>query len=256
MGVAASHIEFEGPYFLNSAPFTGTPTIVDVQSTGAALTWSTGLQYDVTESLTVGARYQSQNRFDNNGNARVTIPGIGTSFYDLDMGIVWPRSVGVGLMYSWTCSTRFGLDVEWQQWSKAYDSIDMSFTNPDNPVFVQIAGPQIRESLPLNWKDAIVVKGGVEQDIGCDKTVRLGYSYNSDAVRSETATPYLPTILSHYFTGGFGIRRCGWEYDAAYQFSFRPTLHTDNSLLAGGDNANSAMSTYAHWLFLSATHRF
>ena len=56
LGVAASHIELEGPYFINSAPLTGTPTVIDVQATGTAITWSSGLQYDVTERLTLGAR--------------------------------------------------------------------------------------------------------------------------------------------------------------------------------------------------------
>jgi len=48
LGAAVSHIEIEGPYFLNSAPLAGTPTELDLQATGAALSWSLGLQYALT----------------------------------------------------------------------------------------------------------------------------------------------------------------------------------------------------------------
>ena len=256
LGVAASHIELEGPYFINSAPLTGTPTVIDLQATGTAITWSTGLQYDVTERLTLGARYQSQNRFKNNGNARVTIPGLGTSAYDMTLDIVWPRTLGVGLQYKLTDSRRVGLDLEWQQWSRAMNKIDFAFRNPTNPVFQQVAGPTLNDSVPQNWHDAIVVKSGIEQDIGTDKTIRAGYSYNNDAVQNSTMTPYIPTILSHYFTAGGGLKKCGWEYDAAYQYSFRPTLHEDTSDLAGGDFSSSRFHTAAHWMFLSASRKF
>ena len=256
LGVAASHIELEGPYFINSAPLTGTPTVIDVQATGTAITWSSGLQYDVTERLTLGARYQSQNRFKNNGNARVTIPGLGTSAYDMTLDIVWPRTLGAGLQYKFTDSRRVGLDLEWQQWSRAMNKIDFAFSNPTNPVFQQVAGPTLNDSIPLRWHDAIVVKSGIEQDIGTDKTIRAGYSYNNDAAQNSTMTPYIPTILSHYFTAGFGLKKCGWEYDAAYQYSFRPTMHEDISDLAGGDFSSSRFHTAAHWMFLSASRKF
>jgi long-chain fatty acid transport protein len=256
LGVAASHIELEGPYYVNSAPLTGVPTLLDLQSTGAALTWSGGLQYKWSERLTLAGRYQSQNEFHNDGNARVTIPGIGTSFYDANVGITWPRSVGVGLQYKLSRSRRLGLDVDWQQWSKAYDQIDLRFSNGDNPVFDLIAGPVVREAFPLNWKDSIVAKGGLEQDLSGGRTIRTGYSFNSDAVIGATATPYLPTILMHYFTMGYSWQKNGWTYDTAYQYSFRPTLHVASSSLAGGDNSNSSMNTRAHWIFMGVTRRF
>jgi len=256
LGVAASHVELEGPYFINSSPLAGTPTKIDIQATGTAITWSTGLQYDLTEQLTVAARYQSQNRFKNDGNALVMIPGLGTSAYDMILDIVWPRSLGFGLQYKLTESRRIGLDLDWQQWSRATDKIDLAFRNPSNPVFQAVAGPTLNDSIPLAWSDTIVVKTGLEQDIGTDKTLRVGYSYNNDAAQSGSMTPYIPTILSHYFTGGFGLKRNGWEYDAAYQYAFRPTMRVATSDLAGGDFSSSSFHTAAHFMFLSATRKF
>ncbi len=256
LGVAISHVELEGPYFLNSAPLTGTPTLIDLQSTGTALTWAGGLQYQASNRLILAARYQSQNRFQNDGNARVFIPGLGNSNYDMKLDIVWPRSLGGGFQFEVSPGRRLAIDVDWQQWSRAKDEIGLRFTDSSNPVFNQVAGPVINESLPLQWKDNVVVKSGIEQDIGLGKTVRIGYGYNSDAVQGSTTSPYLPTILQHYFTGGYSWRRCCWEYNLAYQYSFRPTMHIQNSSLAGGDFSNSSLSTQAHWLFLGASHKF
>ena len=255
-GIALSHIELEGPHFISSAPLTGVPTRIDLQATGAALSWSTGLQYKVSDCLNVAARYQSQNRFQSNGNTSIAIPGVGSSYYDTTMDFVWPRVAGVGLKYELSPSTRLGLDVDWQQWSHAMNSVDLHFSNPDNPVFLAMAGPKVGDSLPLNWKDNVVIKTGIERDIAPNKTVRLGYGYNSDAVRASTMTPFLPTILSNYFTAGFGWRRSSWEYDTSYQYSYRPTLHTSQSDLVGGDQTDSTYDVQAHWLFLGVTKKF
>lgn len=256
LGIAVSHIELEGPHFITSAPLTGVPTIIDLQATGAALSWSTGLQYQVTDRLSFGAHYQSQNRFQNSGNTSIAIPGVGNSYYDTTVDIVWPRVAGAGLKYELSPVTRIGLDVDWQQWSKAMNSIDLHLSDPDNPIFRAMAGPQVGDTLPLRWNDNVVIKTGVERDIAPNKTVRLGYGYNSDAVRASTMTPYLPTILSNYFTAGFGWRHNNWEYDTAYQYSYRPTLQTGQSDLVGGDQSDSSYKVEAHWLFLGATKRF
>jgi long-chain fatty acid transport protein len=256
LGVSLSHIELDGPHFISVAPLTGVPTKVDLQSTGAALTWSTGLQYQATDDLTLAASYQSQNRFKNNGGATILIPGLGQSYYDMTMDIVWPRTATVGMLYKLSPATRVGLDLGWQQWSKAMDRVDFQFRNPDNPVFLAVAGPQVRDSLPLNWKDNIVVKTGIERDLTPNKTIRFGYSHNSDAVQASTLTPYLPTMMSHYFTTGFGLKKQSWEYDIAYQYSFRSTLQSGVSDLVGGDHSFASLNTQAHWLFLGATKRF
>ena len=78
-GVAVNHMELEGPYFLQGpSPFRGTPTLLDLQATGAEITWATGLQYHLLPTTTVGVRYQSQSSFRLDGNSLITIDGLGT----------------------------------------------------------------------------------------------------------------------------------------------------------------------------------
>ncbi len=149
LGVAASHIELEGPYFLNSGALAGTPTRLDLQATGAALSWSLGTQYKLSDQTTIGVRYQSANEFRSDGKSSVTIPGLGNTIYDTNVALTWARSVGIGLMHKLSPSRRIGLDFEWENWSDAFDNATLTFTKPSNPVFLAVAGPKVVEVFPL-----------------------------------------------------------------------------------------------------------
>ncbi len=256
LGVAASHVEIEGPYYLNSGPLRGTPTLLDLQATGAALSWSLGMQYTLTDRTTLGVRYQSANEFESDGKANVVINGLGSSVYDVNVALNWPRSVGIGMMHKITPRRRFGLDFQWEDWSSAYDNAVLNFTNPSNPVFLAVAGPTIREVFPLRWRDALIVSTGLEQDLNGGRTVRVGYRYQDNPIPASSTSTYLQTTLEHQFSVGYGFRHHGWELDAAYQFAFGPDVHTGTSIYPGGDFSNATLRTQTHMLFLSAMHRY
>lgn len=255
LGVAISHVELEGPYYINSLPLTGTPTPLDLQATGAALSWSLGMQYQLSDATVFAARYQSQNRFQNNGNARVNIPTLGFNTYDTTLDIVWPRVVGLGLQHDLGGGVRLGIDADWVQWSRASDTIDLLFSDPDNPVYAMFA-PVVPERLPLQWRDSLWVRSGIEKDLGCGHVGRLGYAYGRNPVNANFATTYIATNLVHTFSAGYGVRRGRWEFDAAYQYAFGPAVEVGTSGIAGGDFSNSSISTKTHWMFFSATTLF
>ncbi len=256
LGAAVSHVEIEGPYFLNSGPLAGTPTILDLQVTGAALSWSVGTQYAVSDQTTIGARYQSENKFESDGKATVNIAPLGISRYDVQYGMTWAQSVGVGLMHQLDSRQRIGIDLEWEDWSNAYDSVELGFTNPNNPIFLAVAGPSIAEVFPLQWKDAFVVSTGYERDLDNNHTIRFGYRYQDNPIPAATSTTYLQTTLQHHFSAGYGFKHRGWEIDTAYQFAFAPDVKTGVSVYPGGDFSDATISTQTHMVFLSAMRRF
>ncbi|TWT83669.1 Outer membrane protein transport protein (OMPP1/FadL/TodX) [Planctomycetes bacterium CA13] len=255
-GLAASHLEIEGPYYLNSMPLRGTPTMLDLQSTGSALSWSCGMQYAVSDQTTIGVRYQSQNEFTSNGKANVAIAGLGDSDYDVNVGLAWARSVGIGMMHQVDARQRVAIDFIWEDWSDAYDNASLTFTNPSNPVFEAVAGPSIDEVFPLLWEDSLVVSAGYERDFGSNQTVRLGYRYQDNPVPPSTASTYLQTTLEHHFSAGYGFKHSGWEIDTAYQFAFAPNVYTATSVYPGGDFSDAILKTQTHMVFLSAMRRF
>ncbi len=243
LGVAANHTEIEGPFYIQTGALAGVPTHFDMQATGAALAWSTGVQYQLSEATTLGAAYNSRNRFKLDGSASVTIAGLGTARYDLDAEFAWPQTLGVGVQHRLSPTQGVGLDLIWFDWSQAFDSLDVTMTDP--------RGNQIRDSFPLRWRDSLSVRLGFEQALFGSSTLRAGYVYHRNPVPAETLTPYIPGILEHSFSLGYGKRWSDHSLDFAYSYSCGSEQGIGESGLQGGDFHNSRMDVQAHWLMLT-----
>src|SRR5258708_397684 len=61
-GLAYGHVDLEGPFFLQSGPLKGVPTVIDLQGDGVAPTGSIGLQYKLSRNTTLGLAYTSETR--------------------------------------------------------------------------------------------------------------------------------------------------------------------------------------------------
>lgn len=256
-GVAVNHMELEGPYFLQGpSPFRGTPTLLDLQATGAEITWATGLQYHLLPTTTVGVRYQSQSSFRLDGNSLITIDGLGTSRFDTEFNIVWPQSFGFGLRHEFNRSSVFGFDVEWRDWSSAFDQFGVRLTNPDNPIFANVIGSELLEEFPLNWRDVFSFRFGWERHVSVDRTVRAGYVFHRNPIPDSTLTPFIQATLEHAFSVGMTQRIGSCEFDCAYQFSTGRDRSVATSDFIGGDFDQSRISTSAHWASVGVIKRF
>jgi long-subunit fatty acid transport protein len=257
LGVAINHMELEGPYTLQGpSAFAGTPTKFDLQATGAGLSWASGLQYRLTPRTTIGVNYQEQTKTELSGNTLVEIPGLGQSRFDTDLNVKWPRTLGIGFKHQANSSLDFGVDVVWFNWSNAFDSFNNTLSNPDNPVYAAVVGNQLQENLPLNWRDTVSVRTGLQQRIGCGKTLRAGYVYHRNPIPDGTVSPFVQTTLEHAFSFGYGWEMNGYELDFAYQFSFSGEQNVGTSDYIGGDFDNATSKVQAHWLSVSAIRRF
>lgn len=256
LGLAVSHAELEAPFHMQTGPFAGTPTVMDLQGTGAALCWSLGLQYALTDCTMLGVTYTSESRFDLDGSAAVDVVGLGHSRYDLEMALAWPQSVGAGIRHQLNRRQVFSADVIWYDWSHAFDSLDMTMTNPSNPAFAGLLGPTVTDALPLDWRDTISVRLGYEHGLSACSVLRTGYIYHRNPVPQSTLTPFIPATLEHAISTGYGHRWCHSQFDIGYQFSFGSSRDVDTSEIVGGDFDNSSMDASAHWLFLTYQQRF
>lgn len=256
LGLAVSHAELEAPFFGQTGALAGVPTVMDLEGTGAALCWSAGLQYALSDRTMLGVCYTSESRFDLDGSADVEVAGLGQSRYDLEMGLTWPQSLGGGLRHQWDCCNVFSMDVIWYDWSHAFDSLDLDMTNPSNPVFAGLLGPSVSDALPLNWRDSISTRLGYEHSLGPCSVFRTGYIYHRNPVPASTLTPFIPATLEHAISTGYGHRWASSRFDVGYQFSFGSSRDVGTSSVIGGDFDNSSMDASAHWLFLTYQQRF
>jgi long-chain fatty acid transport protein len=251
-GFAVSHVELEGPYTLqNAGLLTGLPTFVNLHATGVAPIFSVGLQYELTEATTIGAAYQSESRFSMSGKTDVALPLVGDYPFDLGMNITWPRTLGLGVRHQLDPQRVFSVDVIWFDWSSAFDDFGITLTDAAHPNL-----PSIGEKTPLNWRDSVSVRLGYERQFFGNQTARAGYVYHRNPIPAQTLTPYIPAILEHCFSVGYGVQWGLWEIDAAYMFTFSPEVYVPASGIIGGDFDGSTYKAFTHFIGASLIRRF
>jgi len=251
-GVAISHAELEGPIFLQTGALRGVPTRFDLQGTGAAFTGSVGLQYDLTPQTVIGVSYTSESRFRLDGSLKADVFGLApfpiSSNFDAQTDLVWPRSLGVGIQHRFCGCRRFAAEVLWYDWSHAFQQLDILLTDATNPLFTALLGPEIRESLPLDWHDSVSLRLGYEWDRTYLDTLRFGYVYHDSPVPESTLNPYLDGVLVHAFSMGYSRQlRRGAQLNLGYQYNWGPERFVGQSAIAGGDFDNSRFRAQAHW---------
>jgi long-chain fatty acid transport protein len=254
LGLALGHTALEGPFFIQSGPFAGVPTLLNLHTTGAAITGGLGLQYILTDRTTLGVAYTEQTQFDADGNARATILtpfGPLASGFDARTRLTWPRSLGVGLKHEMCCCQRMGLDVIWYNWSKAFDQFDITLSNPSNPIVGGLLGPSYTDVFPMRWHDTVSLRLGYEWDANDTWTWRGGYVYHPSPAPNSTLNPYTDGVLLHTFSAGCSYRACRGVWNFAYQYMFAPTRSVGTSSVVGGDFSNSTYNAQAHWVNIS-----
>lgn len=251
LGVAVSHAEVEAPYTLQRpGPLQGTPTLLDMQGTGAALSWSWGIQYELSPRTTLGLAYQNETRFQLDGNARITVPFLGSTLFDTEWDFVWPRSLGCGVQHRLCPHRTLSADLVWYDWSHAFDRFDLKFRQPTNPLIGAVTGPLLLESFPLDWHDTLSVRLGYSRRWGT-RLASLGYTYHRNPIPDATLSPFIQGILQHGFHLGYGWQRSGVEIDTAYQFSFGSNRRVVASDIVGGDFDDASHHAQVHWFLIS-----
>ena len=251
LGPAISHVELEGPFFFQTPPFAGVPSIINVDATGAAPTWTVGLQYKVSERTTLGLAYTGETRFNLKGDADLAVPGLGAGTYDFKLDFVFPRMFGAGLKHEVTQQLRVSADVYWTDWSHAFDRLDVQFTNGSS-----LALPAtITDSIALDWNDTVSVRLGLEYDLSAHQTLRLGYIYRPSPIPEGTLTSYIPAVQEHDVTVGYSHRVEAWKFSFAYLYAFGNASVRDSQLV-GDDFSASELNSDYHVVMLSASLAF
>ncbi|MFV0443140.1 MAG: OmpP1/FadL family transporter [Planctomycetaceae bacterium] len=249
LGLGYSQIELEGPYVLQSA---GLPTVMKTRADGFAVVGSLGLQFQATDTTTLGLTWQSESRFGLDGD---TFVGLGPGFaanYDADLRIKWPRSIAFGVRQQLADYHTVSADVTWLNWSESFDTASLHLSSPTMPLFP----PAVVEHIPLQWQDTVSMRLGYEYDLGSQETLRLGYVYTPNPIPAATLSPFIQSIMEHGFSCGYGFPVLGCEIDISYMFTFGPDQHVGTSAFIGGDFDNSSTSAQTHAIGISAIRRF
>lgn len=237
--------------------------VADMQLEGSTISLGAhfGVQYRVTDDVTLGARYLVRQRPEiDDGEATIEqietglvlapnnplgLPGgtpidavLQAQFDDAsgtapfaDQGgatsIPLPDQLVLGLQWSATDRARLLFDYQFTNWT-TFESLDIEFERIGLVV------------IPEDYEESHGFRFGGEYDFTDNTTGRVGYYYHTRAAPPKSVTPNLPTNSRSSFTLGLGTkltRSLGLE--AYYQYIDQPD--TQGRTVEGGLLANNGL---------------
>lgn len=156
-----------------------------------------GLQYAVSEKLTLGLAYTSPQMFGDfeytSTHANPNLPNYGTA-REIAFRMDVPAVYAAGLAYSPNARWHYGLDAKYIAYSTT-KGFDEKGYNPDGSV------------KGFGWDDIMAVSAGVSFKASDRVTLRGGYHYAGNPIPDEQSMFNVPApaVVQHHATGGLGV---------------------------------------------------
>lgn len=270
VGLIYNRNALRAPYTFQSHPaLRGFKTTLDLETSGLGVNGSFGLLFRPHDRLTLGLSYQTEIHADSDGSARgnagVQLINLGGGFagvrpdfhYDATVENIFPQQVGAGVSWQATPWLRTVVQVEWINWSRAFAELPIHLTNGNNTDLNAFLGTNaLDDTVPLNWRDRVVLRSGLEFRLSEAVTLRLGHAFGDSPVPATTLTPMTAAILRHTVTAGAEWQFGQLSLAAAYQHDLPATMTVGTSSLASGEYSASQTRVSLHWFALTAGYRF
>lgn len=206
----------------------------EIKGDGTSVGGTAALHYKLTDTLSLGARYQSE--------VELSLDGELNSSIDTEAEATLPDSVTIGASYTGLPDWTFGLDAVWTQWSD-FDKITYKF-------------PTSTATTPENWQDVWAIHLGAEYRINDSWALRGGYIWDESPITDEYRSPMLPGSDLQFVTTGFGYRFKKWTLDAAYAYSWAKNTHQGTEIVAAAPAFAGEYENSAHLLSFSVGCKF
>ncbi len=261
-GVVYTRNELQTPYIFQNNGLAGAKTFLDMQTQGVGVNGDVGLQWKVNDRLSLGLSYRTPTSFQTSGTAKgdlgaqlaaLGVVGVdGTYRYDSKIKTSLPQRLSAGFAAALMPRWRLLGQVEWVNYSAAYNHLDVNLSNGTNGVVNGVAGSTgITDRIALNWKDQYVFRLGTEVDVTEKFTMRLGYVYGKSPVPNDTLMPMTAAISEHTLACGLGWHTKAMRLDLAYQYDLPISRSGSGSLVTGPEYKNTKVSVQAHWVGLT-----
>lgn len=252
MSLAYNSKKLRSPYtFQNSTSPTvvnGTRVLLDLETEGWGFNYDIGALAQVSETVTIGLTYQSPTWIYTDGTARVNR---GVLTYDAEINEPMPQIVTAGVR--WQSTERLAVlgQVDWVNYSNAFDNLKINLTNTNNPAF-----PNFREKTPLGWDDSFVGRVGLDYQATESINLRAGYTYGNNPVTKGAFTPMTAAINEQSVSAGMVYAKDLHTFAIAYQYDIANTLNNSNSSTLLGPYGGAEVEYDVHWLTLSYSKGF
>jgi long-chain fatty acid transport protein len=262
IGLLFNENSLKSPYNFQTQPAVkGNNVLLDLETSGFDWDGRFGVLYRANDSLQFGVAYKKSSRIDSHGSAS----GDGSQIfnqplpfhYDAEVVNHLPQMIVSGLSWKFHPRWRLALQVDWINWSSTFRELPINLSNGSNTnINNLVRSSTLQDSVPLNWADRFVYRGGLEYTISENFLARAGYSYGQSPVPVSVLTPLTAAIVENTFTAGLGYHWKKFRLDLAYQWDIPTTRYVATSSLLSGDYSNSSTRVGIHWLALTAGIRF
>ena len=179
-----------------------------------------GMQYDLSETTTLGLAYRSQVEQELEGSSTLTVPGVPfpiVRFISADLTL--PDNASFGLSHKVTSDWTVMADVAWTNWS-VFDRLYAVDSN-GAPVVDQ----------PEDWEDSWRYSLGLEYKPGSAWTWRAGVAFDETPIPSaELRTPRIPGEDRTWLSFGFSYEASeNLSLDFAYAHLFVDDARINNT---------------------------
>ena len=269
VGNAYQDINLHAPFIFQSfAPLRGIKTPLDLNtSDNDAWNGDIGVIYRASDRLTFGLNYRTRTSITSegtaSGNANVQLANLGLGaarpdfIYDAQVETALPQSIAAGVHWQASDHLHLSAQVDWINWSDAFDTLVVNLSNGNNADLNGLAGgSSLTDRIPLDWNDAFVYRLGLEYSPADHWWLRLGYSYGGNPVPNVNLTPLNAAISEHSVSAGVGYETDRFRADLGYQFDLPHSEDTPLSGIRDGEYSNSSTRLHTHWLGLSMTWKF
>jgi long-chain fatty acid transport protein len=221
------------------------------------------------DNLQFGLSYQSPTQVGSHGtasgNASAQLNALGPAFagvrrdfnYDAEADTNFPQIVSGGMSWKFAKKWRMALQIDWINWSEAFDVLPVKLTNGNNANLNGLAGGNsLQDNIPLRWSDQVVYRVGFEYALTEAWCLRWGYAYGKSPVPDNTLTPMTAVIPENTLSAGAGYHWRWLQVDFAYQWDLPVTRIVNQSALLDGEYSGSSTRVGVHWFGLTTTVRF
>lgn len=243
----------ETAYVFQSNPaLTGLKTLLDLHTNGVGWNGSVGARVRLSKRLEFGVAYKTQTTIASKGtatgNAGVQFAAIGLGAarpdfkYNAEVDNTLPQSVTANIAWRVTPRLRLVTQADWINWKNAFTALPVILTNGNNSDINGLLGTNgIKDSIPLQWRDQLVARIGVERDWLENASLRAGYAHSNDPVPGSTLSPLTAAITRNTLSGGIGYRMGRWRFDFSYSVDPTATATSGQSVLHSGEYNNSTV---------------
>jgi long-chain fatty acid transport protein len=257
VGLDYNQNTLEAPYIFQSAPgLVGDKVLVDLHTSGFGVNAQTGVLFRPRQDLQFGLTYESPTTIfshgDASGNAGAQLKVPSYPFhYDAYVKNVLPQIVTGGASWKFHEDWRMALQVDWINWAGAFTQLPVSLSDGHTAL-----PASIKDTVPLDWQNELVFRGGLEYFATKNLVLRGGYCYGNDPVPDETLTPLTAAIIESTLTAGVGYYWGRYKIDLGYQWGIPETRNIGVSALQAQEYSQSSIRVGSQTFVLTCGIRF